>query len=998
MIQLNTKTGYSFFYSALKCIDLVNLSLEFKSQYVAINDINNMFGYLELESIAKKNNLTPLYLVEFNVLYLDNKITFSLLCNSVKGYKNITNLSKLVSSYKERLLSYNELLDYLDGNILIINSKSLNEDIIKRLVDDNIHFYIGLVAYNDIEKSNNIRHLASSHALQVIPFNEVCILKKSDEEVLKALEAIKNGWKISDIDLNDETSKYPLSKEDYEYYYLEEERDLLRSIVSNIKFNIYDIKAPFISYPLENNKYSYFKFLITKGLEKRLNSTEIPLKYKERLEYEFDVINKMGYIDYFLVVWDYVRFAKKNNITVGPGRGSSAGSLISYCLGITNVDPLKYDLLFERFLNPNRVTMPDIDIDFLDTRREEVIDYLIEKYGKEKAVHVIAFQTFGIKASLRDTSKALGLSQFDVDYIAKNVEAPVDMNLDELYESSPKFKNFIDSRQIYRDIFRIARKICGLPRQTTLHAAGMVLANESLYNYLPLYEHDENVFATQYDLNYIENVGLLKMDLLGLKNLGLVQNTLDNIFANNKKVYLNHLNLNDERVLKMFSLGYTSGIFQFESNGMNRTLRQVKPTSFNDLVAINALFRPGPMDQIETFSKRKNGLEPIEYIHKDLEPILKDTYGIIVYQEQIMQILQKVASFSLGKADIVRRAISKKDIEKMNQSKEEFISGCIKNNYSLSIANKIWDLIVKFANYGFNKAHSVAYTMLAYQIAYLKCYYPCEFYCSLFNSFEGALNNNEKFVSYVNAMRVQRVNLVGPSINESTNKFIVKDNKIIYSLNGLKGLSNLMANNIIKERIEFGKYVDFIDFVVRSYKYDITKEEILSLIDAGAFDEFNINRNSLRNNLESVLNYGEILQGILDKDIIDRPNIRIVDSLITDDLRKEKEVLGIFISKFPSIDSITPINKIKNYLNQDVKLLGFLTNLKVIKTKNNTNMGFVDLYDNSQSIELVLFSEVYEKYQNYINQNDLFIIYGRVNSRNNRLNFVVNKMERLESK
>ena len=774
MIQLNVKTGYSFFYSALKCSDLVSLSKEIKSEYVAINDINNMFGYLELESLAKKNNLTPLYLVEFNVLDLENKITFSLLCSSIKGYKNITNLSKLISSYKERLLSYNELLEYLDGNILILNSLTLNEDIIKRLVEDNVHFYIGLAAYNNLEVSNKIRDLANSHALQVIPFNEVCIFKKSDEEVLRALEAIKNGWKISDTYLSNDYAKYPLSKEEYEYYYLEEERDLVRLIVSNIKFNIYDIKAPFISYPLENNKYSYFKFLITKGLEKRLNTENIPLNYKERLEYEFDIINKMGYIDYFLVVWDYVRYAKKNNITVGPGRGSSAGSLISYCLGITNVDPLKYDLLFERFLNPNRVTMPDIDIDFLDTRREEVINYLVEKYGKEKAVHVIAFQTFGIKASLRDASKALGLSQFDIDYIAKNVEAPIDMNLDELYESSPKFKNFIDSRQIYRDIFRIARKICGLPRQTTLHAAGMVLGNESLYNYLPLYEHDENVYATQYDLNYIENVGLLKMDLLGLKNLGIVQNTLDNIFANNKKIFLNHINLNDERVLKMFSLGYTSGIFQFESVGMVRTLKEVKPTSFNDLVAINALFRPGPMDQISMFSKRKNGIEPIEYLHSDLEPILKDTYGIIVYQEQIMQILQKVASFSLGKADIVRRAISKKDIEKMNQSKEEFIAGCLNNNYSLGIANNIWDLIVKFANYGFNKAHSVAYTLLAYQIAYLKCYYPCEFYCALFNSFEGALNNNEKFINYINAMRIQKVNLVCPLINESIDRFIVK--------------------------------------------------------------------------------------------------------------------------------------------------------------------------------------------------------------------------------
>lgn len=995
MIQLNVKTGYSFFYSALKCKDIVDLSIANKSHYVAINDINVMFGYLELESLAKKNNLTPLYLVEFNVLFMDNKIAFSLLCNSIEGYKNITKLSKLISSYKEKVISYNDLKEYINGNILILNSKSYNDQIIDKLNEDNVHFYLGLEVYNDLDKASFIREEMKSHSVQVIPFNEVCILKKSDEEVLKALVGIKNGWTIKDVILDDNTSKYPLNKEDYEYYYLEEERFLLENIVRNIKFNIYDIKAPFISYPLDKNKSSYFKFLITKGLEKRLNSENIPSEYLNRLNYEFDVISKMGYIDYFLVVWDYVRYAKKNDITVGPGRGSSAGSLISYCLGITNVDPLKYDLYFERFLNPERVTMPDIDIDFLDTRREEVISYLVSKYGNDKAVHVIAYQTFGIKASLRDVSKVLGLSQYDVDYIAKNVNAPLDMNLDELYESSAKFKSFIDSRQIYRDIFRIARKICGLPRQTTLHAAGMVLANDSLYNYLPLYEHDDGVYATQYDLNYIENVGLLKMDLLGLKNLGIVQNTLDNIHANNKKVYLNYINLNDERVMKMFSLGYTTGIFQFESAGMNRTLRTVKPTSFDDLVAINALYRPGPMEQIDSFSKRKNGQEEITYLHSSLEPILKDTYGIIVYQEQIMQILQKVASFSLGKADIVRRAISKKDIEKMNLSKEEFLRGCTKNNYSLNIANQIWDLIVKFANYGFNKAHSVAYTMLAYQIAYLKCYYPCEFYCALFNSFEGALVNNEKFITYVNAMRVQKVKLLCPSINESMDKFIVKDNKIIYSLVGIKGISNLTIKKIINEREENGRYLDFIDFVVRSFKFDLTFEETLILINAGAFDGFNYNRSSLRLALNGVRNYGQILQGILARDIIDEPKIREVEERREDDLVLEHDTLGIFVSEFPHLEGTISLSQVKKYIDRNIRVLGYLRNIKVIKNKNNEEMAFVEVYDSSLNIELVIFSDLFVRCRNTIDDKHLFIIKGRVNLRNGKINIVVNKVERL---
>ena len=996
MIQLNNKTGYSFFYSALKCSDLVTLSLESKSSYVAINDIRNMFGYLELEKLASKNNLTPLYLVEFIVLFMDTDITFSLLCNNLEGYKNLCNLSKLISTYKNNKISFDDLYSYLNGNTLILNSKSVSHEVINKLSNDNISFYIGLEAYNDLSKTDLVRSIANSHGLSIIPFNEVCILKKSDEVILRALEGIKKGINIDEVYFDNSSSKYPLSNEEYEYYYLEEERDLLRSIVSNIKFNIFESKAPFISYPFENNKYSYFRFLITKGLEKRLKTNEIPLNYKERLDYEFNVINKMGYIDYFLVVWDYVRFSKKNNITVGPGRGSAAGSLISYCLGITNVDPLKYDLYFERFLNPERVSMPDIDIDFLDTRREEVIDYLVEKYGKDKAVHVIAYQTFGIKASLRDVSKVLGLTSRDVDYIAKNVSVSSEETLDELYENSKKFKEFIDSRKIYRDIFKIARKICGLPRQTTLHAAGMCLGNESLYNYLPLYEHDNGVFATQFDLNYIESIGLLKMDLLGLKNLGIIQNTLDNIFNNDKKLYLSNLNLNDERVLKMFSLGYTTGIFQFESSGMNRALRNIKPTSFNDLVAINALYRPGPMDQIDSFARRKNGLEPITYPHPSLEPILKETYGIIVYQEQIMKILQSFASLSLGKADVIRRAISKKDIEKMNSFKDEFLNGCIKNNYSLGISEKIWELICKFANYGFNKAHSVAYTLLAYQMAYMKCYYPLEFYTALFNSFDGALINNEKFNSYVSASRVQHVKILNPSINNSIERFKVYDNKILYSLNGIKGISNLMIRNIIKERNEFGPYKDFIDFVVRSYKFDLSYEETLSLINAGCFDEFNVNRKSLRLSLVSVRNYGEILQGILDKDVVDAPSINIVNDDYEENLMLENEYLGMFISKFPSFNDVISLSKVRSNVDKEVSVLGFIKNIKEIKTKNNDDMAFVEILDLSGNEELILFSDVYEKYKGYLDFNHLFKVSGRVNNRNNKISIVVSKIERLK--
>ena len=541
---------------------------------------------------------------------------------------------------------------------------------------------------------------------------------------------------------------------DVESYYTYDEIDNLELIVNSCDISLEYDKLHFISYEKITNVKSdeYLRALCHKGLVKRL-SGQVKNEYVERLNYELDVIIKMGFADYFLVVYDYVLFAKKEKMLVGPGRGSAAGSLVSYVLGITDIDPLKYGLMFERFLNIERISMPDIDVDFPDNRRNEVIEHIHKKYGDEHVGHVIAYQTFGARMSLRDSAKAMGAALSAVDALMKKFPSFDQFStLQEFYDKYSVIKNAIDEDPLYQRVFKIALRIEGLPRQTSLHAAGVVISNEPLKEVVPIHHVDDKTLATQYDMNYIEQCGLLKMDILGLRNLTIISDCLNDI-----KNYLNieldisNISLNEEKVFDLINQGRTMGIFQLESQGMLKAIKTVNATSFEDIVAIIALYRPGPMQFIELYARRKQGKEEVTYLHPVLEPILKYTYGIIIYQEQIMQILTSMAGFSLGKADVIRRAISKKEESTMMSLKNEFIQGCSEKGINFKTATEVFSLIERFADYGFNRAHSVSYGMISYQMAYLKAFYPCIFYANILNSLIGIsyIGGSSKFMHYL---------------------------------------------------------------------------------------------------------------------------------------------------------------------------------------------------------------------------------------------------------
>lgn len=995
MDNLNFKSGYSFFNSLLSPANIIEFVKQNNSNVVGIFDTNVMFAYQELTKLAKINNIKVLYGVEVDVFYNSFKHKINLLAKNNIGYQNLCKLSKIISCHDFIGIEINELINYSTGLIIILPSEKSylkNENVIQYIEDLKLIFsdvYIG-AELNELGLiDNQIRELIPP----IIPFNLINCNNKEDLEALKVLKATQHN-----ITVNEVTNSFqsPLSEIGYQSLYLKEEINNLNKLIDECNVNISVFHSKFIEYPIQiEDKILYFKELCYKGLYKRLNN-KVTETYQKRLDYELEVIIKMGYTDYFLVVWDYVKFAKKSKIMVGPGRGSAASSLVSYVLGITNVDPLVYNLLFERFLNPERISMPDIDIDFLDTRREEVVNYLIDKYGLYQAVHVIAYQTYGVRQALRDASRALGLTPREVDVVAKMVpKINYDIPLEALYQNFKGFKDFIDGRKIYTTIYQIARKLYGLPRQTTLHAAGIVIGNEDLSSMIPVYKQSENVIAVQCDMNYLEANGLLKMDLLALKNLTIIQDTLDSIERiYGKSIDINNINLEDQNIYSLFTKGETMGIFQFESPGMIRTLKLVKANSFNDLTAIIALFRPGPLEQIDEYAKRKFGKKKIEYLHNDLMDILKDTFGIIIYQEQILLILTKIAHFSLGKADLIRRGISKKDSNILNKMEEEFIKGCLDNGYELQIAKDIFNLIVKFANYGFPKAHSVAYALISYQMAYLKYYYPIAFYPSFMNTFGGAIAGNPKFYELINEASSKGVNLVCPCINESGDKFIVKNQLIIYPFNYIKELTTLTINKILQER-EKGLFKHFLDFIVRLSDLDSKQVEIL--IMSGCFDNFKTNRTTLLANLDSFKQYAALItnskfgQPMIDFSLCQPPNPILKERNYRHELNIEYELLGMFLSEFPlkrlrnqlDNDGYTIIANLIHYNKLNITLVGFIQGIRTYKTKKGDPLMVARIGDESGSCEIVLYSDILLKYKRLMTLNTFIKVIGNVKKEEN---------------
>lgn len=965
---LQVKTSYSLLNSLNEIKKLVVYAKDLGYTSLAITDTNNMFGVIEFYQECKKNNIKPIIGIELTIN--DSKIL--LYAKNNDGYKNLLKLSTTIS---ERNLTIEDLEKYKENLILIIPYPYYNEEIY------NI-YSLKYIGYSTKEEKDKIKK-------DKIFINDVSYLKKEDHKYLDYLIMIKKSKILGEYELNTNKNKYLMSQKE-----VEQISDLEDIKNTNIIADICNVTIEYTKdilpiYDPNTNAYEFIKNLCNKGLKKRLNNN-VSEEYQKRLNYELETIYKMGFCDYFLIVWDYVKYAKQNNILVGPGRGSAAGSLVSYTLGITDIDPIKYDLLFERFLNPERITMPDIDIDFDSEKRNQVINYVTNKYGIKKVAEIITFNTLGAKQAIRDIAKILRISNTITDEISKLI---TEKTIAESLEKNLKLKRYIEDNLQIRTLFDIATKIEGLPRHISIHAAGIVMSKINLDETIPLYKNSTGIYTTAFSKDYLEPLGLLKMDFLGISNLTLISEVIEQIRKKEKlNITFTNIPMDDKKTLEIFYNVKTNGIFQFESNGIKRFLEKLKISSFDDIIAALALYRPGPMDNIDTYIKRKEGKEKVDYIHPNLEKILKPTYGIIIYQEQIIQIAQVLAGYTLGEADILRRAMSKKKEEILLKEKPKFITQSIERGYTKEIATKVYNLILKFADYGFNKSHSVGYATISYKMAFLKTYFFKYFEVSLLNNVIGSESKTQEYIAEI---RQNNIKFILPDINISTNKYQTFNTGIICPLSIIKNIGTSIGNEILKER-EKGPYKNFINFVVRTYSKGIGKKIIISLIYANCFSNLGYNKKTLIKNLDNIINYAELSQdiGLLELAI---PEIEIYEEYSNEELlEKQLETFGFYISNHPvtkyrKLEDITTA-KIKNYYDKNITMTILITKIKEITTKNNDIMAFITGQDEYGEIPLVIFPKLYKEYQK-IKEYDIISISGQVEKRFDAYQIIINRIK-----
>ena len=811
-VNLLTRSHYSIGMSSISIDDIIAFSKNNNLKYASLIDHNVMYGALEFYTKTIAANLQPIIGITIN---LDNQ-QIILIARNYNGYLQLCNISSIINHQKKLDLANVDKTD--------------------------------LIAICDIP----IKGFYKTYLYEELAIHEALFVNNHDYDKYKVLLAINKDCLYSDIK-DDEfiAKKYIYDEKKAQQDFTKNQIDKTNELILDIDLKIdMDNQNHFVIFDKNHNSANLLQERCRQGLINRFGQ-KVEKKYIARIKYELDIIHKMGFDDYFLVVQDYVAYAKQNNIMVGPGRGSAAGSLVSYVLGITNIDPIKYHLLFERFLNPFRKTKPDIDLDFMDNRRHEIFDYIFNKYGNNNVAHIITFQKIKIKTAIRDIARTLDLPLTIVNLICKSIPDWSNEAIDVLAKSNLTLKKYIEK---YPLLFHLSNYIIGLPRQIGTHAAGIVICNQPLQNVLPTTVSVEGLNTTQYSMEYIEACGLIKMDILGLVNLSIINDCVNAINSwSNKKIDIDTINLNDNKVFQQLCLGNTIGIFQLESPGMTKVVKKIQPKSIEDISIASALFRPGPQDNIPVYLVNKKNPDEIKYIDERLVPILQETFGIIIYQEQVIQTLCTVANWSLGQADIVRRAISKKEIDQLYEIESNFVQAAIKNNFTKQKAQEIFSYLLKFASYGFNHSHSIAYALISYQLAYLKTYYPNEFYACLltYNN-----NSSSKIGQYLMEAKKNAITILPPSINFSQYGFSLHNKKIIFSLSGLKGLGSETIAKILHARKKVGQWHDlkqcFRDLVTSG----VNQSALLILSKAGAFDQLLnkdvINRISLCSSIEEI--------------------------------------------------------------------------------------------------------------------------------------------------
>ncbi len=1066
-VHLHMHTEYSLLDGANRIKELVKRVKKLDMNAVAITDHGNMFGVIEMYKECKENGIKPIlgmeaYVAPRSRLEKQGKVDSEpnhliLLAMNNIGYKNLVKLCSIAYTegfyYKPRidievLEKYNEGIIALSGclagavprKIIAGDLEGAKETIItyKEIFKDRYYLEI---QDNKLREQMlvNQKLIAFSKELNVplVATNDCHYLTRDDYYAHEVLLCIQTRKKMSDEDRMsfEKNEFYVKSKEEmndaFESFPEAIENTKKIADMCNVEIEFGHTILPHIDVGKGVSHLEYFKNICYTALKEKYEGE----KYKEaeeRLKYEIEVIDKMGYIDYFLIVADFIKYAKDNGISVGPGRGSGAGSIAAYLSGITNIDPLKFNLIFERFLNPERISMPDFDVDFCYERREEVIEYVARKYGRDHVAQIITFGTMAARNAIRDTARALDISYQKADMVAKLVPQELKMTINKALEISTELKMLYDTDEEVKKLIDIAKKMEGLPRHASTHAAGVVITKDPVDTYVPLYLNQEAI-STQFTMTTLEELGLLKMDFLGLRTLTVISDTKYLV----KKIHRIDVDFgkdyDDSNVYKMLSDGKGAGVFQMESPGFRNVMKELKPNNLEDIIVMISLYRPGPMDQIPRYIKNKNNPQNVEYTHKALEPILNVTYGCMVYQEQVMQIFRDLAGYSLGRADLVRRAMGKKKLDVMAKEREIFIHGLKDENGNYTIdgairrgidevsANKIFDEMAEFAKYAFNKSHAAAYAVVSYQTAYLKAHYPAEFMAATMNSF---LGNLDKVPEYIAECKMSGIEVLRPDINESYARFAVINSKIRFALASIKNVGEAAIDTIVKERKENGKYKDFVDFLKRVESEKVNKKCIESLIMAGAFDELEkeYTRRDLLYNFETILdslnqerrnnikNQVNIFDTFSDTEEVKDTSLALkksnIDITKKEMLDMEKEMMGLYISGHPLDEYINQITKvstvttkdllvdeaseendnginltneiIKKYDNTEQTICGIVSSVKTIYTKNNRQMAFLLIEDLYGQMEAVVFPNVYDKYSSSIKPGEVLEFSGKI--------------------
>ena len=1050
--HLHVHTEYSLLDGSNKIKEYVSRVKELGMNSAAITDHGVMYGVIDFYKAARAAGIKPVLGCEVYVApgsRFDRELSHGddryyhlvLLAENNQGYQN---LMKIVSKgfvegyyYKPRVDM--EVLETYHEGIIALSACLAGEVqryLVRGLYEEaketackyekcfgKGNFFLELQDHGIPDQKTvnaGLMRMSEETGIELVATNDVHYTYAEDAEPHDILLCLQTGKKLSDENrMRYEGGQYFVKSEEEMralFPYAAQAIDNTQKIADrcNVEIEFGVTKLPHFDVPEGYDSWTYLNKLCHEGLVRRY-----PDKHEEllpKLDYELSVIQKMGYVDYFLIVWDFINYARTHGIPVGPGRGSAAGSLVSYTTGITNIDPIRYNLLFERFLNPERVTMPDIDIDFCYERRSEVIDYVIEKYGKDCVTQIVTFGTLAARGVIRDVGRVMDLPYNFCDTIAKNIPNELNITIDKALIMNPELRSMYESDETVKRLIDMAKRLEGLPRHTSMHAAGVVISQKAMDEYVPLSRSSDGTITTQFVMTTIEELGLLKMDFLGLRTLTVISDAVKLVEKNHGiKIDVDNIDYNDKKVLDSIGTGRCDGIFQLESAGMKNFMKELKPQSLEDVIAGISLYRPGPMDFIPKYIKGKNEPESVTYVCKELEPILEPTYGCIVYQEQVMQIVQNLAGYTMGQADNIRRAMSKKkqyviDAERQNfvyGNEEQGIKGCIANGISEQAANQIYDSMVDFAKYAFNKSHAAAYAVVAYQTAYLKYYYPVEFMAALMTS---VIDNTRKVAEYIYSCRQMGIKVLSPDINEGEGRFLATKDGIRYGMYAIKSIGRQVIDLILAEREANGKYTTLSDFLSRVAGREVNKRAVENLIKAGACDGLDGNRQQMllvyntlidnlnqekKNSLAGQMSLFDLVSEEEKKAYEVRfPNVEEYSKEIK--LGFEKEVLGIYLSGHPleeyeekwrknisavaadfMLDEETNAVKIKD--NQSVVIGGIITEKTIKYTKQNKAMAFITIEDLFGTVEVIIFPRDYEKYSRYLNEDEKVFIAGHAN-------------------